>query len=392
MSDSTTTSTIDEKKEETTSTSNGLTTNIGNFLKSVFSAILIIVIYFFLGGLVLYGCKIGQSNILPTDENCYPYTNLKPDIENIPINIFTTFTDPQTSMKINFPYNKFNSSNVILDLFRNYKDEPKSNFLANYFISIIESLLQFNFSSLGFILNMMNGLPEAVIVLIGPILISIVTSLIFLCDNFYLIYLWFANMGWFFKHNSNTDLNHKPVWDNVTVVDMVDYGCGIALVILFFILFWVVLLISLPVLPFITMCLTIFTGINYMGVINGKSANSLTIIKDIFKYYKVTIMSIFSFFVIISAFANLGTISGIFSIITLGLIYAGFISIDLFKGSSEEGLTKLASYDQAKKVCNFIGPKKQHHGLLYNLVFGNQSGGKNLTKELKKIGKGLSGK
>ena len=189
MSDSTTTSTIDEKKEETTSTSNGLTTNIGNFLKSVFSAILIIVIYFFLGGLVLYGCKIGQSNILPTDENCYPYTNLKPEIENIPINIFTTFTDPQTSMKINFPYNKFNSSNVILDLFRNYKDEPKSNFLANYFISIIESLLQFNFSSLGFILNMMNGLPEAVIVLIGPILISIVTSLIFLCDNFYLICL-----------------------------------------------------------------------------------------------------------------------------------------------------------------------------------------------------------
>ena len=41
---------------------------------------LIIVIYFFLGGLVLYGCKIGQSNILPTDENCYPYTNLKPEI------------------------------------------------------------------------------------------------------------------------------------------------------------------------------------------------------------------------------------------------------------------------------------------------------------------------
>ena len=391
MSDSNSTSTIDEKKEETTSTSNGLTTNIGNFLKSVFSIIIIIVIYFFLGGLVLYGCKIGQANILPTNEKCYPYTDLKPDIENIPINIFTTFTDPQTSMKINFPYNKFNSSNMILDLFRNYKNEPKSNFLANYFISIIESLLQFNYSSLNFILNMMNGLPEVVIVLIGPILISIASSFIFLFDNLYLIYLWFANMGWFFKHNSNTDLNHKPVWNDVTIVDMFDYGCAIGLVFLFFILFWIVLM-SLPVLPFITMCLTIFTGVNYMGVINGKSANSLTIIKDIFKYYKVTIMSVFSFFVIISAFANLGTIPGIFSIITLGLIYAGIISIDLFKASSEEGLTNLSSYEQAKKVCNFTAPKKEEHGLLYNLVFGNQSGGKNLTKELKKIGKNLAKK
>ena len=391
MSDSNSTSTIDEKKNENTSSSNGLTTNIGKFLKSVFSIIIIIVIYFFLGGLVLYGCKIGQANILPTNENCYPYTNLKPDIENIPINIFTTFTEPKMSMKINFPYNKFNSSNIILDMFRNYKEEPKSNFLANYFISIIESLLQFNYSSFNFILNIMNGLPEVVIVLIGPILISIATSLIFLFDNFYLIYLWFANMGWFFKHNSNTDLNHKPVWNDVTVVDMVDYGSAIGLVFLFLILFWFVF-ISLPVLPFITMCLTIFTGVNYMGVINGKSANSLTIIKDIFKYYKVTIMSVFSFFVIISAFANLGTIPGIFSIFTLGLIYGGIISIDLFKASSEEGLTKLASYEQAKKVCNFTQSKKEEHGLLYNLVFGNQSGGKNLTKELKKIGKNLSGK
>jgi hypothetical protein len=391
MSDSTTTSTIDEKKDENTGSSNGIATNIGNFLKSVFSIIIIIVIYFFLGGLVLYGCKIGQANILPTDKNCYPYTNLKPELENIPINIFTTFFEPQMSMKINFPYNKFNSSNIILDMFRKYKEEPKSNFLANYFISIIESLLQFNYSSLNFILNIMNGLPEVVIVLIGPILIGIATSLLFLFDNFYLIYLWFANMGWFFKQNTNTDLNHKPVWEDVTFISWFDYACAIGLIILFIILFWVVL-ISLPVLPFITLCLTIFTSINYIGVINDKSANALTIIKDIFKYYKITFMSIFSFFVIISAFANLGTIPGVFSIITLGLIYWGIISIDLFKETSEEGLSKLASYDQAKKVCNFTEAKKDNHGLLYNLVFGNQSGGKNLAKELKKIGKNLSRK
>jgi hypothetical protein len=198
-------------------------------------------------------------------------------------------------------------------------------------------------------------------------------------------------MGWFFKQNTNTDLNHKPVWEDVTFISWFDYSCAIGLIILFILLFWIVF-ISLPVLPFITLCLTIFSSLNYNGVINDKSANALTIIKDIFKYYKLTFMSIFSFFVIISAFANLGSISGIFSIITLVLIYWGIISIDLFKTSSEEGLSKLSSYDQAKKVCNFTEAKKAHHGLLYNLVFGNQNGGKNLTKELKKIGKNLSRK
>jgi hypothetical protein len=368
MSDSTNTTAIDEKKEETNGNSGGLATNIGKFLYTVFSLIILIIIYFVFSGLVLYGCKVGQANILPTNDKCFPYNDLKPNIDNIPINIFNTFTDPPLSMKINFPYTKFNSSNMILDLFRNYKEEPKSNFLANYFISIIESMLQFNYSAFNFILNTMNGLPEIIVVLFGPILFSIIATFIFLIDHLYVIYLWFANMGWFFKHNSNSDLNHKPDWTFVTVLEPINYGCAIGLVILFCILFFLVLG-SLPVLPFITMCISIFTGLNYMGVMNNKSANCLTIIENLFKYYKVSMMSIFSFFVVISAFSNLGPIQGVFSIITLVLIYLGIISIDLFKAASPEHLSKVVSYDQAKKVCNFKQSNPENHGLLYNLVF-----------------------
>jgi hypothetical protein len=388
MSDST--NTIDEKKEENNGNSGGLASNIGKFLKSVFSLIILIIIYFAFSGLVLYGCKVGQANILPTDDKCYPYNDLKPNIDNIPINIFNTFTDPPLSMKINFPYTKFNSSNMILDLFRNYKEEPKSNFLANYFISIIENLLQFNYSSFNFVLNKMNSLPEIIVVLFGPILISIIAVFIFLFDHLYLIYLWFANMGWFFKHNSNSDWNHKPEWTFVTVLEPIDYWCAVWLVILFCILFLLVLF-SLPVLPFITMCITIFTSLSYTAVMNNKSVNCLTIIKDLFKYYKVSLMSIFSFFVVISAFSNLGTIQGMFAILVLALIYWGIISIDLFKAASENNLTKLVSYDQAAKVCNFKTPHPEDHGLLYDLVFGKQSGGGNIKKELKKLGKKLQG-
>jgi hypothetical protein len=346
------------------------------------------VIYFVLSGLVLYGCKIGQSNILPTDDKCYPYNETKPNIEDIPINIFTTFSDPPLSMKINFPYNKFNSSNMILDLFRKYKEEPKSNFLANYFISIIEELLRFNYSAFNFSLNTLNGLPEIIVVLLGPVLFSLIYFVIFLCDHLYLIYLWFANMGWFFKHNSNSNMNSKPEWSSVTIIEPINYACAIGLIILFCLLFWL-LLASLPVLPFITMCIAVFTGLNYMGVINGKSTSCLTVVKDLFKYYKVSMMSIFSFFVVTSAFANLGAIPGVFSIITLGLIYWGIISIDLFKSASENGLTEAVSYDQAKKVCSFKPNVSQKHGLLYNLIFGKQSGGENITNHLKKLGKKL---
>ena len=190
MSGTTNTDAIDKKKEETDGKSGGLVSSMSNFLYSVFTLIILFVIYFVFSGLVLYGCKIGQANILPTDHNCYPYNDMKPNIENIPINIFSTFTDPPLSMKINFPYTKFNSSNTILDLFRNYKEEPKSNFLANYFISIIEALIQYNYSAFNFILNSMNGLPEIVIILFGPILFSILSSLLFLSDHIYLIYLW----------------------------------------------------------------------------------------------------------------------------------------------------------------------------------------------------------
>jgi hypothetical protein len=194
-------------------------------------------------------------------------------------------------------------------------------------------------------------------------------------------------MGWFFNKNVNNDVNHKPVWEEVTIINPIDYWCAILLVILFCILFWG-LLATLPVLPFLTMSWCLFTCIVYEAQMGVKSITSLTIIKDLFKYYKVTFMSIISFFVIVTAFSNLGAISGVFSIIILALIYYGIITINLFKPNSEDGLSALTSYKQAKKTCNYLSKNgaKENHGLLYDLMFG-QSGGSNITKELKNIGK-----
>ena len=134
----------------------------------------------------------------------------------------------------------------------------------------------------------------------------------------------------------------------------------------------------------------IFSCITYKAEMGGKIISALPIIKDTFKYYKTLIMSILSFFVVVNAFGKLGTIPGIFSILTLLLIYFGIISIDLFNPSSKENLSPVVSFNQAKKTCSFKEPSKEKHGLLYGLVFGQQGG--NITKEIKEIGKKLSRK
>jgi len=390
MSDTSDTSAIDEKNIQSTSSTSNYFSNVGSFVFNVFILFLVIAVYFGSGGLILYACKLGQSNILPTNNKCFPYENIKPNIQPININIFNTlFSDPPMSNKINFPYDDFNSSNKILDMFREYKGEPRSNFLANYFISILESITQFNYSTFNFILNLLNELPEFLIVIFGPVLVSILTTIIFLIDHLYLIYLWFAGMGWFFKTNTNDSGTGNPKWEEVTLLNWFSYWCAVWLVILFVILFF----FAFPffsVIAFLSMAWCMFSCITYRAEMNGKSVTVAAIIQDVYKYYKVLIMGIFSFFVIISAFSKLGTIPGVFSIVTVMLIYWGIITIDIFKPISKENLSPLSSYKQAKKTCsNDIKEKAaEKHGLLYNMLFGGKRE-ENIAKDLRNLGKNL---
>ena len=92
MSDSTSdTSAIDDKNNETNSSNNSnYFSNVGNFVLTVLILFIMIIIYYASSGLILYACKLGQANILPTDVHCYPYEETKPNIQPIQTNIFTT--------------------------------------------------------------------------------------------------------------------------------------------------------------------------------------------------------------------------------------------------------------------------------------------------------------
>lgn len=387
MAETSDTSAIDEKKESKQSNKKTTTSsNIINFALNVFILFLIILAYFGCSGLILYICKLAQSNILPTEEGCFPYTHTPPIIEEIKTNIFPATSEESKiplSMKIKFPYNAYNSSNKFITILREYKDKTNSNFIANYFISIMESLLQMNYLSFNYVLNALNGLPEVFLVLFGPILVGIVTTFIFIVNNIYLIYLWFANMGWFFKTNTNEKGEGKPKWEDVTLISPFNYGSAIGLLILFIILFFFSFGF-LPLVVFFSIVYCLLSCLSYSSELNNKKTNCMNIVQDVYKYYKDYIFGVFSLFVIINAFKKLGTPSGIFSVITIALIYLGIIHINIFKPVNKELLTPLVSDEQAKKTCE----KNSKHAWSRDIF----QGGGSFIKQLKKFSKKYSPK
>jgi hypothetical protein len=389
MSD-TDTNTIDEKKEQNNSSgssNNNAINMLQSFLTSLIYVILFILFYFSSSSLLLFICKLAQTNVLPTDANCAPYTDNKPNISKIKTNIFTTNTDPEMSMKLEIPYeeNSFNTKYKIIQLFKRYKEQPSSNFLANYFISIIENLMQFDYSAINTSMNLFNGLPEYLIVGIGPILAFFLFSISILINGLYFIYLWFANMYWFFKKNKNDTGVNNPKWEDVTIGTPVDYGLAIACVILFAIVFFMAFPI-LSFIPFLILCFCICSCLMYKGLLNGKNITSFTLIKEVLKYYKLTIVSLISFFVVVFAFSKLGVYAGMASVMVVLLIYYGMIGMNIFKAIPETHLSPIVSNEQAtKSFCPTVGEKKEKHGFLYNLLLGQKGG--NITKELKKINK-----
>jgi len=380
---------LDEKKSQTNSSnssSNKGIQNIGKFLLSVFYTILLIVGYYIFGSIILYECKLAQSNILPTNLECYPYTDNYPKIQKILTNIFITNTDPQESVKFGFPYDKTNSKNMIIDAFRKYKENPKSNFLINYFIAILEGLINYSNNALTVFFNVLNTLPEILIIILGPIISSLYFGLVPIIGIFVFIYHYFSEMKWFFKENTNTNSNGKPNWNDITLLEPIGYGVAVFLAFMFFILFWILLFTVAPLMIIMIFYICLFMTFGYVGEIDNKKATILTIIKDVFKYYKGIISIVFSIMIIITAFSNLGTVPGVFSILTVLLIYFNFIPIHMFDSEKATNISSLSSFEQATKVCNDVSkPQKT----FFENLFSAKGGG--IGNELKKITRKMKG-
>jgi hypothetical protein len=383
---------LDKKKNtsDTGTKSNDNIKNIWKYLLSVFITILLVVGYFIFSSIILYECKLAQSNIVPTNLECYPYTENYPEIQKIFTNIFITNTEPQNSVKLGFPYDKYNSKNILLDMFRKYKEQPKSNFFINYIIAILEGLINYSNNALVTFFNLLNKMPELLIIILGPILSVIYFSLSPLIGIFIFIYYYFFEMKWFFKENTNTNSNAKPIWNDVNLFETTKYGIAWLIVFIFFILFWILLFTVAPILSIAIFYMCLFMTFGYKGEIDTKKATVFTIIQETFKHYKVTLTTILTVMISLNAFVNLGILPGVFAIVTVMLIYFKFIPINIFEPIKATNLSTLSTFEQAVKKCNYT--VKNYPITFFELFdnfFDNKKGG-GIGRELKKINRQLN--
>ena len=381
MSSESDTPDIDEVKNTLPNTA--YSHKVKKFLNATILYIVHIFIFVMFGGYILYSCKIAQSNLFPTETACKPYTNIDPDFSSnpIPTNIFVSyFRQIPMSQKLYFKY-KDNEQSVALDAIRQLKNEPTSTSIGGYIMSIIQGGLTLNFVFFNIFFNLLNQLPEFLIILIGPFLFLFLIFILFLVDSLHILISWFTQLKWFFRKNENTKLAGPPEWSEITFMKPMEFFvAGLACIFMIFIGF-VVLPLLMPILSFIFVLLVIFSINSYSGELNGERINLFGIIKKTILYYKVIICVLISITVTLNAYSILGSTPGIFCFFTILLIYLGVIKFDLFDSIHENFLSPLVSNEQAIKTCG--GPVMAGGGK--NDVIDSN----NFNKKLKQISKQL---
>lgn len=333
--------------------------DIKKFIKTILLLIFGILIYFILGGYILYACKVAQSNILPIDINCSPYTDGTISLQEIYINIFNTIGhDPPLSEKIKFPFNEKNQLNSVIDMLNGFKNAYNASSITAYFISIIETLISFNYTIFNTFFNMLNNIPEFLILIMGPFCVPFLITILSIVNFMYICILWFLKFSWLFKKNTNTNPNNSPTWSPISILDIGGYGMSFGIAYMFLIFFWILLLLTptFPLLSILTVFWCLFSMFGYSSIMNSKSTNVHKVLINLLKYYKVTLVSIISLIIIITSFMQLGNIFGIFSLLIVLLIYFNIIPINLFSQIVPEHFSLLESYTQAKKSCSYKTP------------------------------------
>jgi len=355
------TSIIDNKKNNITQ-SNNTGKQILTYIKSIIYSIIILLIIICIGTSILYACKVAQSNILPTDLLCNPYNDtpldLIPTIKNININV-TSINDIKNSEKIKFLYEN-NNKNVIIDSLKNMTTNPKLKPVVMYFITILENLLCFIYSSLNVYLNFLNKwVSESVIILGSPFITLLYFSLIYLLSWGYLIILFFTKMFWIFKINTNNS-NENNIIEPTDYFKQVSFFSSnfiisiiIVIILLCFMLFFIT--VVFPVLVFFSLiyCFLSTVTMTSTKVSDGSDYNFINALTDVFYYKKSLLSYIICYAVISKAFNIFGTNGGVLSLIIILLIYFKILKIPLFSNPELNLSTfgELSDYDIAEKSC-----------------------------------------
>ena len=314
----------------------------GMFVLILFCIICIILYVFISGGVAVYLSKLGAADILPTNKDFFPYTNVNQNITPSSTNIFT-------NSKITFPYDTYNSSNYFLDGTRKYKDKLQNSFyliylIMTYFITIYENMIQFNYASINLGLYLMNKIQsDTAILLFGPNILSILIFAISIINPIYFIFTWFASLKTFFEFEKNaaqleSNVEFKGIWKSFNIllnVGLVPISIIVALwmACMMFLMFFFSTWWTFAVVSFI-LFLVLWSCYFYAATINAVHVNIISAIIGLLKLYKFSLMSLISFIIILMSFLNFGIWGFVTCSVVLLLVYLGAfasLGLDMFE-------------------------------------------------------------
>jgi len=395
MSDTSETSAIDDKKNSSSSGNNPkseTSTFFGALIYQLFYLFIVIIA----GGAMLWSAKVSQTNLMPNDLKCEPFTYAETKLNggvNPVANIDVVKMrndagmDEIRSTKLEFPIEE--NMNIVkfgicgLESIREWTDGPDSTPFTLYLGTIWQKMAANYSNMMTTFYNILNQTcNESVIIFIMPFIIIFVLFVVGVINQFYGILLWFTSLHLLFSlqkgcfKEKKLDINGKEILINRIPVETTrkiwEYKSGdmakhwfwsiVYIIAAFMSVGWIgyfttfyFLIRSAFSALFLPFCMTAHIkddGVNSNA--DKKEYTFSTLLKNILKYKMSVIMYIVSFFIIGDANAALGTLGAFIAIVACFFIYSFYP--DIYRQmkpdkDNTESTLGLASYKQANKTC-----------------------------------------
>jgi hypothetical protein len=357
MSDTSTSDTnaIDKARKSTTSVNYG--SGYSGFLKSTIGQVGGLLLFVVVGSILLYSCKVAQSNLLPTCSTAEPYSNVAIQIQQIAadINIVKNANGEfSTKILFNVEENK-QHINKVLGVLNQWKYGVGATSFKLYVASILGDLIAFQFKLRTMILNLLNSIfSESLIVFLGIFIVPIIESINYIVSLFYTIFLWFARIHMLFSEPVATEKG--TTWKDGNMWGLTSWYWSLIIIFLVFMLLMTIgITLIIPILVALISGFCMFFPLFIKATFKDKPDRVYGVsetIKNMFKFKLGVIMILASLFVILNASSHLGAYSAVLAVVACAILYFFTPTYKSYAAKPTDFSTfGLGTYTQATKNC-----------------------------------------
>jgi hypothetical protein len=314
-------SAIDDKKNSGSSPPPFQTKGVLSYIVTMLVLSVLVLLHVCIGAVALFGGKVSQSNILPTDPNCYPY------VDNVTATATATATtkipwlpkDKTTymenlSFEPIFVKNNDNESSSIPVVLSKANDGTGT--WKELLAQIMNPLIQHSFSTFtAFFQGIHSTFPESFFIYIGAILLSLFCGIMVLFHWVYAMYLWFMR---------GTSLCWSVPKRGFLVKIMMS-----SIFICFSFLGLSIIIPLMGVVSCISMLYVLLTLSRCTA--NNKEVTLGSFVGRMLHEYKVFLSWTFSVLSVAVAFSQLGSLTGVFCMLTVLLIYFDILPLKIYE-------------------------------------------------------------